>query len=97
MDINKVKSKARAILNSVKDDDTLNKADSAFIEDVFKFHENYKNKSKDLDHFIVGVHPDYVKTRCFFLVRKDGSKDDFSVSKCINRLEQHTDEADDKE
>lgn len=88
MDINKVKSKSRAILNMYKDDEKLKNADQEFIGDIFKFHENYTNKSKDLDHFIVGVHPEFNKTRCFFIVRKDGSKEDFSVSKCVMRLEQ---------
>jgi len=92
MDINKVKSKSRAILNSYKDDEKLKKADEEFIEAIFKFHENYKTKSKDFDHFIVGVHPEFNKTRCFFIVRKDESKEDFSVSKCIMKLE-HTSEA----
>lgn len=88
MDINKVKSKSKAILNMYKDDEKLKKADEDFIRDIFKFHENHANKSKDLDHFIVNVHPEYNKTRCFFIVRKDGSKEDFSVSKCLMRLEQ---------
>jgi len=88
MDINKVKSKSRAILNMYKDDEELKKNDADFIGDVFKFHEKYAEKSKNFDHFIVGVHPDYSKTRCFFLVKKDGAREDFSVSKCIMKLEE---------
>ena len=59
MDINKVKSKSRAILNMYKDDETLKKADQEFIQDIFKFHDHYETKSKDLDHFIVNVHPEF--------------------------------------
>lgn len=44
---------------------------------------------KDFDHFEVGEHPDYAKTRCFFAVKKDGAKEDFSISKCILNLEKH--------
>jgi len=87
MDINKVKSKSRAILNMYKDDEKLKQADTDFIQDIFKFHENYQTKSKEFDHFIVGIHPEFIKTRCFFIVRKDGTRDDFSVSKCVMRLE----------
>ena len=42
---------------------------------------------KDYEHFEVGVHPDFEKTRCFFVVKKDGAKEDFSVTKCIANLE----------
>lgn len=33
--------------------------------------------------FQVGRHPEY-KENCFFLVRTDGSEEDFSYHKCIN-------------
>jgi len=38
---------------------------------------------KGFDHFEVHPHPEFNKTRCFFVVKADGSKEDFSVSKCI--------------
>jgi len=38
---------------------------------------------KDFEAFEVGVHPSFEKTRCFFVVRKDGTKEDFSITKCI--------------
>lgn len=88
MDINKVKSKARAILNNMKDGDKLAEADAAFLKEILKFHHKADEKLKDYDGFEVGPHPEYQKTRCFFVVRKDGSKEDFSVSKCIQALEQ---------
>jgi len=45
------------------------------------------------DHFEVGCHPEFTKTRCFFTVKADGTKEDFSVSKCIANLEAKTNEA----
>lgn len=42
---------------------------------------------KDFVGFEVGVHPTYEKTRCFFVLKSDGSKEDFSVTKCIQNLE----------
>ena len=83
MDINKVKSKSRAILNNMKDDEKLADNDADFIKEILKFHAKSAEKLVDFDKFIVGAHPEYPKTRCFFVVRKDGSKEDFSVSKCI--------------
>lgn len=96
MDINKVKSKSRAILNNMKDGEKLNEADSDFMKEILKFHAKADEKSKDLDSFVVGPHPDYPKTRCFFAVKKDGSKEDFSVSKCIGNLESQSAEAAEK-
>jgi len=83
MDSNKVKSKSRAILNLKKDGETLEEADSDFMKEILKFHTKCDEKMKDFDHFEVGVHPEFNKTRCFFVVHKDGTKEDFSVSKCI--------------
>jgi hypothetical protein len=83
MDLNKVKSKSRAILNIKKDGETLEQADADFMQELLKFHDRGEDKLKDLDHFEVAVHPEFNKTRCFFVVKKDGTKEDFSVSKCI--------------
>uniref|UniRef100_A0A7S3CI09 Uncharacterized protein n=1 Tax=Strombidium rassoulzadegani TaxID=1082188 RepID=A0A7S3CI09_9SPIT len=87
MDINKVKSKSRAIMNIVKDGEKIEEEDQAFITEILKFHDKAEHKMKDLYHFEVGFHPEFNKTRCFFVVKKDGSKEDFSISKCINNLE----------
>ena len=83
LDINKVKSKSRAILNIVKDGEKITGHDSEFLKELLELHEKKEQKMRDFDHFEVGVHPQYEKTRCFIVVRKDGSKEDFSVTKCI--------------
>lgn len=88
LDVNKVKSKSRAILNLKKDGERIEGNDSDFIKELLEFHEKKDQKLKDFDHFEVGAHPNFEKTRCFFVVRKDGSKEDFSVTKCILNLEQ---------
>ena len=92
-DINKVKSKSRAILNIKKDGEKLDKPDEEFMSEILKFHDRHGDKVKDFSHFEVGAHPEFTKTRCFFVVNKAGAKEDFSVSKCINNLEQKTNEA----
>jgi hypothetical protein len=86
-DINKVKSKARAILNMRKDGERVVSNDEQFLKELLEFHEKGGDKLKDFDHFEVGQHPDYEKTRCFFVVKKNGSKVDFSISKCMQNLE----------
>lgn len=35
----------------------------------------------------VGLHPDHKET-CFFLVRTDGTEEDFSYNKCIRHAEE---------
>lgn len=43
---------------------------------------------KDLKHFVVDVHPEYPDTRCLFAIRNDGSREDFSIVKCIGKIEE---------
>ena len=83
LDINKVKSKSRAILNLKKDGERLADNDEAFVKEIISFHERSEEKLGDFSHFEVGTHPQFDKTRCFFVVRKDGTKEDFSITKCI--------------
>lgn len=71
----------------MKDGERLSKLDQDFMQELLKFHSKSAEKSADLDGFEVGPHPDFPKTRCFFIVKKDGTKEDFSVSKCIQNLE----------
>lgn len=96
IDINKVKSKSRAILNNMKDGDALNEADTAFMNEIIKFHARSGDKLKDFASFQVGPHPEYNKTRCFFVVKTDGTKEDFSVSKCIMNLEAQSADGEDE-
>jgi hypothetical protein len=71
-----------------KDGETLTGTDADFIKELLQFHDKGAEKLKDFSHFEVGEHPQFAKTRCFFVARKDGAKEDFSISKCINKLEQ---------
>lgn len=78
-----MKSKARAILNLKKDGEKLTGNDSEFIKELLDLHAKGADKLRDFDHFEVGEHPEFAKTRCFFVARKDDTKEDFSISKCI--------------
>ena len=77
-------------MNNMKDGVKLSDTDTDFMKEILKFHSKAEAKSKDMESFEVGPHPDFPKTRCFFVVKKDGSKEDFSVSKCIGNLESQT-------
>ena len=74
-------------MNNVRDNEKLGDADTGFMKEILKFHDKAEDKMKDLTHFEVAPHPEFNKTICFFVVKDDGSKEDFSVSKCIANLE----------
>ena len=77
-------------MNLKKDGEKLSGNDEEFMKELLKFHDKGEAKSKDFASFEVGEHPDFAKTRCFFVVRKDGTKEDFSISKCIINLEKQS-------
>lgn len=52
-----------------------------------KFHEKAEQKLKDLKEVVVDINTEHPDTRCFYLVKNDGSREDFSVVKCIDKLE----------
>ncbi|CAI2372682.1 unnamed protein product [Moneuplotes crassus] len=88
MNINKVKSKAKTIMNIKDDGQKLEGYEEEFLKEIIKHHEKHDEKMKDFSHFIVDEHPSYRNTRCFFVVRADGTKEDFSMSKCIKKMEE---------
>lgn len=53
---------------------------------LVSLHKKKDEKLKDLDYFEANEHPDHNKTKCFFAVKKDGSKVDFSYFKCIRQV-----------
>jgi len=57
LDINKVKSKSRAILNLKKDGEKLEGNDEAFVKEIISFHERTEAKMANFTHFEVGTHP----------------------------------------
>ena len=85
-DISLVRAKARKILTDNKDGDALKDKDKEFIEDVLKYHHNYDDKIKDLDFITTGKSEKYEHSRCFYIVKKDGEKVDFSIQKCIDEI-----------
>jgi len=84
-DIAKIKNRARTILNTTKDGEKVSGIDHQFLLDVLKHHRNAEEKGKDLSHFTTGKPHDYDYNRCFFIVRGDETKEDFSIHKCIEK------------
>jgi hypothetical protein len=61
--INKVKSKAKAIMNVKEDGQKLENYEEEFMKEIIKNHPKHDIKMKDFSHFIVGEHPDFKNTR----------------------------------
>jgi len=85
-DINKLKGIFKNILMKTSNDEIIKEPHHTMLMDLLKFHESFENKIKDLQYFTVGPHPEYKESRCFFVVRKDGTREDFSAKKCLEHM-----------
>ncbi|TYH64959.1 hypothetical protein ES332_D06G023400v1 [Gossypium tomentosum] len=57
------------------------------LERLLPYHPEFEKKiGCGIDYITVGYHPDFVGSRCLFIVRKDGELVDFSYWKCIKGL-----------
>jgi len=70
-----------------KNDEEIKEPFNNMLVELIKYHDKGAEKSKGVKYFTVNIHPEHKDTRCFFIVREDGSKEDFSLVKCINNLE----------
>jgi hypothetical protein len=61
--INKVKSKAKAIMNIKEDGQKLEGYEEEFMKEIISHHVNHDGKMADFSHFIVDEHPSYKNTR----------------------------------
>lgn len=75
------------ILSRNPNNKPLPEKESELVKELLTYHDRGDEKLKDLKHFVVDVNPSYVDTRCLFVVRNDGTREDFSIVKCINNLE----------
>lgn len=57
------------------------------LKELLANHDKGEQKLESLSHFTVDVHPEYKDTRCFFAVKNDNSKEDFSAVKCLANFE----------
>lgn len=83
-----IKSEMRALLSKHKDNEKFEKEEEKTLLDLLKYHHSYDEKVKDFDYFTTGKPDKFAFSRCFFVVKKDGKKEDFSFQKCIDGIEQ---------
>ena len=85
-DLTLIKNHMKNILNEIKDNEKIIGKNKEFIEDILKYHHNYNEKIKDIDYITVGKYDNSNYNRCFFIIKKNGEKVDFSIKKCIDNL-----------
>ncbi|KAJ8769723.1 hypothetical protein K2173_005929 [Erythroxylum novogranatense] len=84
-DIYKLSRLVRKILNKYPLDHQLNETDKSILMRVLYFHPRKDEKiGPGAQHIKVVKHPVYQDSRCFSLVRTDGTMEDFSYHKCVH-------------
>jgi hypothetical protein len=75
----------RALRDRYKDGERIVGQDEKFLRDLIDLHSDKDEKiDVGIVYFTVGKDGKWGTTRCFYLVRGDGSKTDFSFDNCIN-------------
>ena len=75
----------KEILASYRNGQRVSEKDALDLHALLKHHTEYSEKiGAGIDHFKVDINTEYQQTtRSFWIVRKDGSVDDFSYMHCI--------------
>ncbi|KAL3514527.1 hypothetical protein ACH5RR_027244 [Cinchona calisaya] len=80
----------RMILHSGKyesGDRLSSEHERTILERVLPYHPECEKKiGSGVDYVTIGYHPDFDRSRCLFIFRKDGELVDFSYWKCIKGL-----------
>ena len=84
--LDSLKAVFKALIVKTKNDAIIEEPGRSQLLELLKHHDKSEEKLKDLADFTVGLHPEFKQTRCFFVIKKDGTKEDFSFHKCLNRL-----------
>lgn len=79
------KTAVQKILNENQLRDTLRGNEDIFIRDLIALHPATEDKiGCGIDHVEIRRDPSYGTTRCFYILRTDGSSTDVSYIKCID-------------
>jgi len=75
----------REVLNGYRLGETLTGDRDVFVRDLIALHPATEDKiGCGIHHLEIGLDPDYGTTRCFHIVRTDGSSTDVSYIKCVD-------------
>jgi len=76
------------IISKTRNGAELGDSDVDMLKELLKHHDNSAEKLKGVKGFTVDFHPTYKQTRCFFIIREDDAREDFSLHKCLNNLKE---------
>lgn len=79
-----LKTVFKNLLAKTRNGGEIDDKNSRLLKELLKYHEKSEEKLKECKSFSVDFHPVYKQTRCFFIVREDGTREDFSLHKCLN-------------
>lgn len=83
-DIKKLSQSLKQMLSKYAIDGELNEADKSIVMMALQFHPRRSEKiGKGAQEIKIGYHKEYEDSRCFMLVRPDGTVEDFSYRKCM--------------
>jgi hypothetical protein len=84
-----LEERIRQILYHYRDNQYLSPNDYAFMLEVLEYHPKYELKiGVGAKAMYVKQNPTYKNTRCFWIVRQDGSETDFSFQECLKETPQ---------
>jgi len=97
VNVNALRTRVKEILNSRSDGEKLNPDGSDFklIKAVLGFHPKGETKSAGMVGIKVGTSTQG-GNRCFWMVKEDGTSDDFSAVKCVSAIENNPPYVEDK-
>ena len=79
-----LEERIRNILHCYRDGQSLSQADFSFMLEVLRWHPDYElKKGVGIKSIITKTNPFYRNTRCFWIIRQDGSDTDFSYLECL--------------
>lgn len=73
-------------LKSTTPGQKVDEPEASLLRELLKYHTKADEKVKELDHFEVNFHPEHNETKCFLVVKHDGTKEDFSYVKCVKKI-----------
>lgn len=80
------KSRFKGLIMKTKNGEDIPEDGATLLKNLLKHHPKSEEKLKDLQSVTVDFHPDHNMTRCFFVKKTDGTKEDFSYHKCIQNF-----------
>lgn len=73
-------------IKSAQPGQKVEEPETSLLKELLRYHAKADEKVKELDHFEVNFHPEHKETKCFLVVKTDGSKEDFSYVKCVKKI-----------